>query len=291
MTTTKEVLILKNELAHSMKGKPYCRLTFREQGGKTGVLNLYNNYQPILDHLKEKEVYFIETDWTASFPTIQSYQPGTSAISLFTNYLFPSQDYALTLLNQLIGLITDSDLKTLLERIFTEEVKQAFILAPAAVRHHHPECGGLLQHTREMMEFIYQITSNPHYQMVNFQVALTGALLHDISKLEEYTFGLLEPTEVTKEYLLGGHLSLGAELVGRQAQELDENKIANVKHIIRSHHFLPEWGAVAKPATLEAHLVFLADSWSSTLNRYTHCEFDPITRIGEVAGQKFVNLN
>ena len=291
MTSVKEVLILKNELARSMKGKEYCKLTFRSQGGQTGVLNLYNNYQPIHANLQEQKTYFIETDWSASFPTIQSYRPGESDLTLFTNYLFPSQAYALSLLNRLIELITDEDLKTLVSRIFTEEVKQAFILAPAAVRHHHPECGGLLQHTREMMEFIYQMTSNPHYQLVNFQVALTGALLHDISKLEEYTFGLLESTEVTKEYLLGGHLSLGAELVGLHADGLDSNKIANIKHIIRSHHFLPEWGATTKPATLEAYLVFLADTWSSTLNRFSHCEFDPKTRIGEVAGQKFVNLN
>lgn len=288
--TVKEVLIVKNELTVSKKGTEYCTITYREKGGKQGALKVFNNYMAVYQALQEKKLYKIETDWEASFPNINQIVEGDGQIAQYVNYLFTSTEKAMKELDDLLSLITDEDFIELNNRIFTTTRRYEFIKAPAAIGHHHIECGGLLQHTKELMEFIYQLSQSGNYSMVDFQVALEGALLHDICKIDEYKYGLLDVTEMNPAYYLAGHLSMGAELVALHAQGLNENKIENVKHIIRSHHYKKEWGAVVEPVTLEAYLVYLADTWSTTMNKFMNCEFDKETGLGNVMRQAFVKL-
>ena len=140
------------------------------------------------------------------------------------------------------------------------------------------------------MEFILNLSKSNLYPMIDYQIALEGALLHDICKIDEYNYGLLQATEVTAAYHLGGHLSMGAELVASYSQGLDKAKIENVKHIIRSHHYKKEWGAVVEPVTLEAILVYLADTWSANVNKFINCDFNSETGIGVVGKENFVKL-
>ncbi|MCU7192156.1 hypothetical protein [Turicibacter sanguinis] len=62
-------------------------------------------------------------------------------------------------LDDLLALITDEDLKELNR--------------------------GLLQHTKKLMEFILESSKNNLYPMVDFQIALEGALLHDIQDCQD----------------------------------------------------------------------------------------------------------
>ena len=194
------------------------------------------------------------------------------------------------ILDDLLALITDEDLKELNNRIFTDEKRSEFIVSPAAISHHHSECGGLLQHTKEVMEFILNLSKSNLYPMVDYQIALEGALLHDICKIDEYNYGWLQATETKSSYYLAGHLSMGAELVASYSQGLDKAKIENVKHIIRSHHYQKEWGAVVNPVTLEAILVYLADTWSANVNKFMNCDFNSQTGVGVAVKQNFVKL-
>ena len=132
---------------------------------------------------------------------------------------------------------------------------------PAASRMHHAFTGGLLKHTLGVAKNALSFAE--HYENIDKELVLTGAILHDIGKLYEYT----ATGERTFEGDLFGHLYMGAKVVEDFVKErfpdLDEESSLKVKllsHIILSHHENMEWGAVAKPFILEAYVVARSDA-------------------------------
>ena len=193
----KEVLVVKKELKTSKNGNPYCMLVYREKGGKEDTLRIFNDHQKIYESIDEKKLYSIITDWEAPYPSIHRVENVSGDMRPYVTYLFKSTTEAMQTLDDLLAMITDEDLKELNNRIFTDEKRSQFIVSPAAISHHHCECGGLLQHTKEVMEFILNLSKSNLYPMIDYQIALEGALLHDICKIDEYNYGLLQATEMT----------------------------------------------------------------------------------------------
>src|SRR5712691_3451800 len=78
--------------------------------------------------------------------------------------------------------VQDPGLQALLIECFTDNVIEQFRRWPAAVQHHGAVVGGLLEHTINVAviaESLIQLYT------CNEELVLTGALLHDIGKLEE----------------------------------------------------------------------------------------------------------
>lgn len=73
-----------------------------------------------------------------------------------------------------------------LREIFTDEVWTRFTMAPAAVRMHHAEPGGLVRHICEVGKAGLALleSTGDSYDRAYF---LAGVLLHDIGKLDTYT--------------------------------------------------------------------------------------------------------
>jgi 3'-5' exoribonuclease len=63
---------------------------------------------------------------------------------------------------------------------------------------------------------------------------MAAALLHDVGKTREFTYGAEFGT--TEEGRLIGHLNLGAEIVGSAAGELPPDRRAALLHCLLSHH-------------------------------------------------------
>ena len=138
---------------------------------------------------------------------------------------------------------------------FLDSVQDNFRLAPASTYHHHAYLGGLLEHTWE----VYQIILKIHDLFdVDPEVAMIGAVLHDIGKIWTYEYKTtLQMTEEGKQL---GHIALGL----RKLEELDLP--LPILHIIASHHGKREWGALMEPETPEAWAVHYADLVSSRMN-------------------------
>jgi 3'-5' exoribonuclease len=85
-----------------------------------------------------------------------------------------------------IASMTDPNLKALLETIFADEaVALAYRTAPAAKSIHHGWIGGLIEHVLSVCQ-LAKVTA-AHYPDVDFDLLLTGVILHDIGKIHELT--------------------------------------------------------------------------------------------------------
>lgn len=170
------------------------------------------------------------------------------------------------------------------------------ILHPAAIRHHHSYPGGWIRHTLEVLEITKAIIESPTYKTRlhprEKMIALAGALVHDISKLDEYWSILSSPngSALNKTYSsLKGHLVGGAEEINKVADIMeqmyreshmgeDDSSFQcslpaireHLVHICLSHHGLLEYGSPVKPATLPARIVNSADKLSCDADNSDH---------------------
>jgi 3'-5' exoribonuclease len=130
---------------------------------------------------------------------------------------------------------------------------------PGARGRHHAYIGGLLEHTVSVAGLCLAIA--PSYAVVDRDLLLTAALLHDVGKVEELAF------DTTVDYSdagrLVGHVVLGERLVMRAVESLGAAVPAEtalrLSHAILSHHGETEWGAARRPCTLEALVLHHAD--------------------------------
>jgi 3'-5' exoribonuclease len=105
-------------------------------------------------------------------------------------------------------------------------------------------------------------------------MAVTGALLHDIGKLEAYTEDS-SAIDLTDAGRLQGEIALGYYRVRRMIEEIEgfpaELEQA-VTHIILSHHGSLEHGSPVVPCTREATLVHMIDNLGGRLGSFDRLE-------------------
>jgi 3'-5' exoribonuclease len=181
-------------------------------------------------------------------------------------------------LHQHIASVQDVRLNALLRSIFTEdkEKSEAFMEYPAALGMHHAFRHGLLHHTLEVVDMVavmadQQIRWGGH--PVCRDLAVSGALLHDIGKVEEMQEQNFS-YEISEAGSLHGHIMQGAIYVTRKIAKLKHKRpdISFSKeleqmliHLICSHHGKGEWGSPRPPMTAEAVLIHMADKTSADL--------------------------
>lgn len=157
--------------------------------------------------------------------------------------------------------IKNPKLKSILKKVFE---KQEFFTKPAAKSVHHAYPGGLLQHTFEVVQIIMRLY--PMYEKyVNIEMLITGAILHDIGKTQEYE----DNADFTFAGGLTTHIPLGiailSEICVGLKLKLDDPVIIQLIAIISAHHGKLEYGSPSTPATLEAILISFADNISSSM--------------------------
>jgi len=168
-----------------------------------------------------------------------------------------------------IATINDNDLRGLLELIFEDErIASAFKLAPAAKSIHHDCLGGLIEHTLSVVRIVDMLSG--HYESVNRDLALTGAILHDIGKIQELSYE--RGFDYTDEGRLIGHIVLGMELIAdmiKRLPDFPEQKTLLIKHMLLSHHGQLEFGSPKRPKIPEALLLSYADDLDARMFDFT----------------------
>lgn len=145
---------------------------------------------------------------------------------------------------------------------------QCLAASPAAKRNHHAKLGGLWEHSLIMVKAAEGIAAV--YPQIDRDLLITGALLHDIGKLEEFRAGA--DIEYTDAGRLLGHIVLGVELVSRYIAKVPgfpETLRLKLLHMIVSHHGHYEWQSPKRPKFLEAAILHQLDMMDAQVEMFT----------------------
>jgi 3'-5' exoribonuclease len=164
-----------------------------------------------------------------------------------------------------VDSFTDSDLQSLLRAFLDDPIfATAFREAPAARSLHHAWLGGLLEHVVSLIG-ICELAAR-HYPEINRDLLLTGAILHDVGKLEELTWGT--SFDYTLEGQLVGHITMGIGMIQRKLQGLPgfpPRLRLLVEHMVLSHHGKLEFGSPKLPMIPEAILLNFLDDMDAKM--------------------------
>jgi 3'-5' exoribonuclease len=179
-------------------------------------------------------------------------------------------------LRELITTVQNPQVRALLERLLGEhgELWQRYRLAPAAKFYHQAYRHGLLEHSLSVAEAVSALSST--FPGIDRDIAVAGALLHDLGKLDAYEAG---PTaiDMTDAGRLHGEIALGYYRVRRAIEDLEGFPQAleqALTHIILSHHGSLEHGSPVVPCTREATLVHMADNLGGRLGSFDRLELE-----------------
>ena len=177
-------------------------------------------------------------------------------------------------LRELVATVQDRDLRRLLDAVLDPDAPTwaRYRTAPAAKRFHQAYRHGLLEHSLSVAQAVSAISAT--FAGIDRDVAVAGALLHDIGKLDAYAFAgpAIEMTDAGK---LHGEIPLGYYRVRRVIDDLDGFDPATaeaVLHIILSHHGSLEHGSPVVPCTREATLVHFCDNLGGRLGSFDRLE-------------------
>jgi 3'-5' exoribonuclease len=177
-------------------------------------------------------------------------------------------------LRQLVATVRQPALRTLLERLIGTGAPlwPAYRDAPAAKFYHQAYRHGLLEHCLSVGQAASAISAT--FPGIDRDVAVAGALLHDIGKLETYA-GEQGGIELTDDGRLQGEIVLGYYRVRREIETIDgfpPELATALLHIILAHHGALEHGSPVLPATREATLVHMVDNLGGRLGSFDRLE-------------------
>ena len=157
--------------------------------------------------------------------------------------------------------VKDVRLRRLLRAVFGDaEFMDRFRSCPASQTHHHACTGGLLEHTVGVAAMCRSAAS--WYPHIDADLLVTGALLHDVGKVDELSFGT--GIEYTDEGRMLGHVVLGERRVRAAIASLGDafphDLATRLSHMLLSHHGELEWGSPKRPCTLEALVLHHVDN-------------------------------
>src|SRR5215211_7620932 len=177
-------------------------------------------------------------------------------------------------LRALVDTIQEPHLRALLDRVIGEGTRtwELYRRAPAAKHYHQAYQHGLLEHCLSVAQGVSAISAT--FPGIDRDVAVTGALLHDIGKLEAYT---TDPAaiDLTDAGRLQGEIPLGYYRIRRSIEDIEgfPPRLAEaVLHIILSHHGQLEHGSPVVPCTREATLVHFLDNLGGRLGSFDRLE-------------------
>ena len=121
------------------------------------------------------------------------------------------------------------------------------------------------------------------YDLVDRDLLITGALLHDIGKI--YTYSITGFIDFTDEGRLLGHIISGDEIVRQKIKKVEdfpEELALQLRHLILSHQGQLEFASPVVPQTLEAIILYYADEMDAKAGAFTEIiTRDRQSRIGK----------
>jgi 3'-5' exoribonuclease len=138
-------------------------------------------------------------------------------------------------LEHLAREVYDRGYRSLLDSLLGDAaLRAAWRRAPCTRGGHHAYLGGLLEHTVAVGTLAQDLCQL--HPKLNSDLLLTAALVHDLGRTEEFTYGA--DFGLTEEGRLLGHLAIGQRLLLARADAigLDESRRLALLHCVLCHH-------------------------------------------------------
>jgi 3'-5' exoribonuclease len=134
-------------------------------------------------------------------------------------------------LEHLAREVHDPAYATLLQRLLHDvPLREAWRRAPCTRQGHHAYLGGLLEHTVAVGTLALECAQL--HPRLNPDLLITAALVHDLGKTREFTYGA--EIGLTDEGRLLGHIVLGQQILDRH--ELPDDRRLALAHCVLTHH-------------------------------------------------------
>lgn len=266
-------LIHNKSLGYTQDGSPFVRMRL---GDRTGTIDAikWDASEAACDAISSDEfirVRGIVTTYNGRLQIkVDTFRPYNDRIDP-TDFLPRSEkdiDEMLAEFKKIIDSVEHPQLKALLDHFFKDqEFLSRFSTAPAAQKIHHAYIGGLLEHTlsaAKLCEF-----GASHFPGVDRDLLITGAVLHDIGKVEEFCWD--KSIRYSDNGHLIGHVVIGAQMVKEAADTIEgfHPLLKSVMvHIILSHHGEKEWGAAKRPKVIEAIILHVLEDLDAKVNTF-----------------------
>ena len=265
-------LVKSVDIKTSSKGDTYLDMTLGDNDGEINA-KLWRYSKEVQGEYEANQIIKVRgtiTQYNGSDQLrVEKIRSATKSDGVKIDDFVQSADYTgEQMYNELICIVDsfqDEDLKRLVKKIY-EDNRLSMLYWPAAFKLHHALRGGLLMHILSIVRLAQSICNI--YPFVDRDLLISGAMLHDISKLEEFEVGESGiASGYSVEGNLIGHLAMGAMMIKRYAQELgiNEKTAMLVEHMILSHHGEPEFGAAVRPMFIEAEILSELDLMDSRI--------------------------
>ncbi len=268
---TTSFLVHSKEIRQKKSGELYLSLLL---GDRTGELDakMWDNVSEVLDSFERDDFVkvkgMVQVFHNRPQLTIHKIRRMDDSEIEFGDY-FPSSkrapDDMWRELRETVARIANPHLKALLDALLDDEdVSRRYRLAPAAKQIHHAYLGGLIEHVLSLAR-LARLTAD-HYPWVDYDLLLTGVVLHDIGKIYELNYE--RGFSYSNEGQLLGHIHIGIRMVGDKLRGIPDFPPALrnlVEHMILSHHGELEYGSPKVPVFPEALLLHYLDDMDSKM--------------------------
>lgn len=246
----------------SSKGDEYLDMTLGDKSGEINaklwsyVPSVHGEYQPG-DIVKVRGTVSMYNG--AEQLRIDKIRHAVPSDEINTDELVASADYSgEAMFEELFGIadsFSDNDIKAIVTTLLKEH-REKLVYWPAAFKLHHAIRSGLMLHTLSIVRLCEKVCEI--YTLVDKELLIAGAILHDIAKTVEYE---MTPSGLASGYTtrgnLIGHLAEGAMMIREVSTRLGITSEVPLllEHMVLSHHGEPDFGAAVRPAFIEAELL------------------------------------
>ncbi len=278
-------LLSDKQVLETKNGKPYHKVTFRDANREVSfpIWSDATHAQACREEWKVGEFYklravYCDTNYGAQLEIhrIRPVEPadaddGFDPLMCAPRSRFDPEAMFKELMAIAEQAIADEPLRHLVTGIY-ETNRDELLLLPAAKVNHHAYLSGYLEHVlnvtrhaRLLVEQYVELYSDL-VPPIDPDVAIAGAMLHDIGKLRELSTGAAGASYTASGTLIG-HILQGRDILREAAvdSEVDSELLLRLEHLIVAHQRLPEWGSPKPPMTPEALIVHHADDLDAKL--------------------------
>ncbi len=270
-TITSFFLVSEKELRSTREGKSYLRLELSDRSG-TMEARVWDNAVSLAPLFQRDDIVKVQARVESYKSRVQLAvdklrlaEPAEVDLADYFPHTAEDVEQLYGRLREHAGAIKNPWLGRLVSGVIEDPaIAPRLKRAPAAKAMHHAFLGGLLEHIVSLCDLCRLAAQ--HYRELDLDLLLTGAILHDIGKLDELCYE--RAIHYTDAGQLLGHIIIGLEQVTERINAIEgfpPGYKTLIKHLLISHHGQYEFGSPKLPMFREALALHYLDDLDSKM--------------------------